>query len=148
VGSRFASTVAELDPELLTAAAHEVGHAVLARAYGITVISIEIDPANYSGMTVRDLDFSYDDCSPAQLRIGLYGDVAGFEGERLWCARHGGQANKSCATTDLRQFAAYRCRAGLALGQAQHQARLVLRQHWPTVERLTPKLARARRLAL
>lgn len=135
-------TAADLDPELLIAAAHELGHAVLARAHGITVLSIEVDRADYTGLTRRDPGLDYDRCPPEVLRAGLFGDVAGFEAERMWCARHGGQANKRCSRVDFSQFAQYRGRAGLTETEARRQARLVLRQHWSTVERLAPRLAR------
>lgn len=135
-GSRVAA--ADLDPELLIAAAHEVGHAVLAHAYGITVVSIQVDRTAYTGMTVRDLDRF----PPGVLRAALIGDLAGFEAERLWCARHGGHADRARSATDFAQVATYRRRAGLIAAEARRQARLVLRRHWSTVERLAPRLAR------
>jgi hypothetical protein len=140
--SRSAATVVDLDPDLLIVAAHELGHAVLASAYGITVVSIEVDRAAYTGLTRRDPGLNYDRCSIEVLRAGLLGDVAGFEAERMWGARHGGHVDRAGSTTDLTQFARYRRRADLTTAGARGQARFVLRQHWATVERLAPRLAR------
>ena len=137
---RYAEAV-DLDPELLIAAAHELGHAVLASAYGITVVSIEVDRSNNTGLVRRDMD-DYDRLPLELLRGALFGDVAGFEAERLWAARHGGQAVRSCASTDFANFARYRRRVGLTTDQGRYQARTVLREHWPIVERLAPRLAR------
>lgn len=130
----------ELDPALLIVAAHELGHAVVAIALGITVLSIEVDRRAYTGMT--QIDFHDDTCTAEQLRGALIGSLAGFEAERRWCQRHGGQALRRCSRVDFRNFARNCRRVDLSEAVARSHARATLARHWAQIERLAPELAR------
>jgi hypothetical protein len=129
----------EPEPELLVVAAHELGHATVLTALGITVVSIEIDRDAYSGLTSVDLDG--DTCTADELRASLIGQLAGYEAERGWCRRHGGHAVRECSTTDFAHFHRHRHRVGLTETEARAEARATLAHHWHHVERLAHRLA-------
>lgn len=130
----------EPDPDLLLVAAHELGHAVVDTVHGLTVLSIEVDRRNYTGLTTIDFDDAT--CTAELLRGALLGSVAGYEAERLWCHHHGGQPNRRCSRTDFTNFTRNSHRVGLTLAAARARARVTLVRDWPRIERLAPHLAR------
>jgi hypothetical protein len=130
----------DLDPDLLLAAAHELGHAIVDLAYDVPVLSVEVDRRTNTGLTRTVFDDTT--ATPDQLRGALIGGMAGFEAELLWCHRHGGHADPATATTDYANFHHNHRRAGLTRQVARAQARAVLIRHWPRLERAAPWLAR------
>lgn len=126
-------------------AAHELGHAIVDRAHGVTVTSIEVDRRAYVGLTRVDLDDTT--CTAELLRGALIGSTAGFVAEVLWCHRHGGTAQRRCSTSDFTNFARNRHRVGLTEAVARAHARSALLRHWPLVERWAPVLAHRGRIA-
>lgn len=136
--NRYRPTDAEpIDPDLLLVAAHELGHAIVDRAQGVTVTSIRVDRRAYVGLTTVELD----DTSSEQLRGALIGSTAGFVAELLWCHRHGGTAQRGCSASDFRNFARNRRRVGLTEAVARAHARSTVIRYWPLVERWAPVLA-------
>lgn len=124
------------DPDLLQAAAHEFGHVIVNLAHGITVISVQVDSRDYSGLTTIE----HDD-TPAQLRGELIAKLAGFEAEHLWCRRHGGHLDPRTARTDFARFRRHHP-DDLPEVLARARARAILIRQWPRIERLAPQLAR------
>jgi hypothetical protein len=130
---------ADQDPELLLAAAHELGHAIVDLAHQIRVLSVEVDRRAHTGLTRVEFDDAT--ATPDQLRGALIGGLAGFEAELLWCARHGGHADPATAVTDYAQFRRHARRVDLTRAVARTRARSVLIHHWPRLERLALRLA-------
>lgn len=126
---------AVLDPGVLIAAAHEIGHAVSARAHRIGIRYIR------TNMTMLDLPKSDATWTTEQWRGWLVGCWAGYEAELLWARRHGGRADKACSRTDIRNFRTDRHHIGLSESTARSAARAILRRDWARIERLTPQLA-------
>jgi hypothetical protein len=130
-------SVAGIDPYDLIIAAHELGHAVSAYAHGIGVTKIEM------GMTHLDLP---DVIGPGMTReelIGwLVGCWAGYEAEKLWAWRVGGEAVWSCSKQDRRNFRDTRKLVGLSEGKARSAARAIVRKEWARIRNLAPTLAR------
>jgi hypothetical protein len=131
---------AVLDPGVLIAAVHEIGHAVSARAHRIGVRHIRM------GSTLLDLPRSAAAMTAEQWHGYLVGCWAGYEAEVLWSRRHGGRADKHQSGIDIRNFRDCRHHIGLSEGAARSAARTVLRRDWDRVERLTPRLAQNGRI--
>ncbi|HEX5120466.1 MAG TPA: hypothetical protein VFW65_35240 [Pseudonocardiaceae bacterium] len=131
---------AEQDPELLLAAAHELGHAIVDLAHQVPVLGVEVNRRTHGGLTRTGFDPTT--ATPDQWRGALIGDLAGFEAELLWCHRHGGHADPASAVTDYANFTRHARRVGLTRGVARTRARSVLIAHWPRLERLALRLAR------
>lgn len=129
----------DMDPELLLAAAHELGHAIVDLAHDVPVLSVEVDRRANTGLTRTGFDATT--ATPEQWRGALIGDLAGFEAELLWCQRHGGHADPTTAASDYTNFTRNARRVGLTRAVARAQARTVLIRHWPRLERLALRLA-------
>lgn len=148
--SHYDPSNTHLDPNLLRIAAHEAGHAIVGVLNGGEVHEIKIYPASegYAGVT----RIKFADELLNELLIGL---CAGHEAETLWSMRHLGysrskafRSTKDGCHTDMALVRKYRRRDDNALTEiaARGRAHSLLIQHWPRVERLTDRLARARRL--
>lgn len=129
-------SVAGIDPEDLIIAAHELGHAVSARAHGIGLTSIVM------GLTTLDLPDDDRDYTHDQWVGWLVGCWAGFEAEKLWASRVGGKADRRQCRTDIRNFRADRKKIGISEGMARSAARAIVRRDWKRIRDLAPTLAR------
>jgi hypothetical protein len=126
-------------PEVLSGAAHELGHALVDQAGGLTVTGITLNRRTGYGLCkVKDFDWD----NPRLLRAWLIGCVAGFEAEDRWRRRHGlGHAARRDSGTDFRNFREHAPTIGLSEGTARAKARSHLGWHWGRLERLVPRLA-------
>jgi len=143
----FRSKPKTLDPDLLVAAAHELGHAATARHYRVGLIHIRLDPYTHQGGTLFDLPEDDMLWTDTQWRCWLISCFAGYEAEVMWADQHGGVASKRACRADFRNFRNYRRHAGLSKNAARSAARTIVRAGWARIERLAPRLATTGRLA-
>ncbi len=139
-----------LDADLVRVAAHEAGHAIVGALNGGEVREIKVYPAGDTFAGHTDVEFAGKRIN--ELLIGL---CAGHEAESLWAMRHLGysrskafRSTRDGCHTDMALVRKHRRRGDNALTEAAARSRAhsLLIQHWPRVERLADRLARARRL--
>lgn len=140
-------TDTELDPVRLMVAAHELGHAVVFLVTGLRIESIQVTGHGRRTEGFVDVADNARLSSTADCRSYLLGMLAGREAGDRWCQVTGtGPFADGCAE-DLRAFRyQYRRRRpwGVTESRAElrNQTRQLVRQHWPIIARLAPRLAR------
>lgn len=139
-------TAQELDPVRLMVAAHELGHAVVWSATGMRVESIAVTGhGRDTEGRVRLADRAHLS-NAADCRGYLLGMLAGREAEIRWCEATSTRPIADGCAEDRREFGyMYRRRRQWGVTDTRAalrtQARHLVRAHWPTIARLTPRLA-------
>lgn len=139
--------------ERLIVATHEAGHAVIAVLSGLHVEEIKIwrHGETYAGLVRTPIN----EADADELAASLLTAVAGHEAEALWRSQHLAESrgtairqSRSGCNHDMALFRKYR-RLGKDLPTETAARQLAHRQlvtHWPRIERLGARLARAGRL--
>lgn len=126
----------------LLTAHHELGHAVVFQALGITVTGVEVINEAH-GVTTTDSDDPF--ATPEQTRAYLVGALAGREADLRWFDVYGydGFDESSCAD-DLAYFRKHRRHEfvrDIPDSEFRSEARRLVRAHWGRITRLAPRLA-------
>lgn len=137
-------------------AVHEVGHALLSRRAGLTVVSATLfDGGPYAGLVRLAEDVVDNSVLPGY----LISTMAGVEAERVFYEKIYGSVTSNeerilsqCSQTDhsnARSVLRDQCPEldGLSLGWARRQARMAVEESWPVVYRLALRLAQRRSMA-
>jgi hypothetical protein len=148
---RATATAPDLDPMRMMVAAHELGHAVVWLVTGTRVVSIEVTGRGRGTegtvqLVASDRLTTVDDC-----RSYLLGILAGREAEDRWYQATDTRPVLDGCAHDRRAFDHINRRPwGVTESRAElrHQARQLVRQHWPTIARHAPRLARRGRLSV
>ena len=137
----------KVDPVRLMVAAHELGHAAVWSATGMRVELIEVTGHGLRTQGTVQLANNARLSSAADCRSYLVGMLAGREAEDRWCTVTGTRPVADGCADDRRAFGyMYRRRRPWGVtetrAELRAQARQLVRQHWPTIARLAPRLAR------
>lgn len=137
---------ADIDPEILASAAHELGHALVNKAGGLKVGRITLNRRTGAGLCrVKEFDWG----NPRLLRAWLIGCVAGFEAEDRFRRQHRlGRADRGTAATDFANFHEHAHTIRLSESAARSKARSHLSWHWGRLERLAARLAERGQVSL
>ncbi len=127
----------------LALAAHEVGHAMVCREYGLKVLSVWI--RSDAGQMQHD---EPDMTNQAQVDGALAVFFGGLEAGAMWAQRNAGmwrgeavRWSKKCSESDLGHYAKLRRHGSLSKAKHQDMARRVIRGNWGQIDRLAKKLA-------
>ncbi|WP_433868451.1 M50 family metallopeptidase [Saccharopolyspora sp. CA-218241] len=148
--------------EWLSAAAHEAGHAVVASLRGFPVRSLRLWSENGGVAGMASIDINERTTDPEEINGYLLVSVAGHEAQARWATEREGHRNlfgfrdhgsaldltRAGCRHDLDLFHQMRRRhpAALTEAAARTHARILLRRHWPRLQRLATRLARAKHL--
>lgn len=146
-----ASAIEGIDPARLSAAAHELAHYLTFRDADIQISEVRVYGRgdNAAGHVL----IAQDRFDGPQARALLIGSLAGRQGDLMWCDELGWPhvPEHTCAGDmriyrrqyrEIRKIRHDLQIKGITDGALRADARRQVRQHWPRIVRLTPKLAR------
>lgn len=131
------------DPDRQRAAAHELGHTFVWKAYGFPVVRTEITGHGHQvgGGTILGKHRLPNTGRAHKFLIGL---LAGGEAERLWCELNAVRYSERSEEGDMEHFQGF-CRDNPTLRVNVRRLRgiagQVVRRRWEQIERLIPELA-------
>jgi hypothetical protein len=133
-----------LDPLRLVVAAHELGHALTWAAAGMPIVKIWVDGYGEQAHGYVRLDRKKLK-DAAEARDYLVGMLAGRAADIRWCDEHGLTHHEYTCADDLASFRKSRKHPwvrDIPDSEFYTAARIVVRQHWPQICRLAPRLSR------
>lgn len=139
----------DLDPDRLSAAAHELGHAIVWREANVDLGALRVVGHGHQAhgyVEVRPRPARND----AEVRAYLAGLLGGREAEIRWCEENGVRFHERTCRTDLADFHRQHRQLGprASKGQVRADARGIVRANWRLIVRLAPRLARTGRITL
>ena len=138
-------TEANIDPYRLTAAAHELGHALTWHVLGFQVDRICVKGRGDSARGQVTIDIPKNKPRTVELERGIHiGLLAGREAQLRWCDETGLPFDERGCADDMAQHRRRRSaelNRELKTSALQAEARTLLRSHWRRLARLTPVLA-------